>query len=427
MKPRTDPDPVLEGEPRVALAPLAAARRPDPAALDPERPDPARVAVEAARRQQGVEEAEAERGLDGRGPEVALDPVEDRVEADELARRVEIEQAVDEVRAALDDAGIDRGAARGPRRSPPGSPAPGRRSASSRSARPLLAAAALAAADGAAVVLADRSRDRAGARPASSGGRRSRSTSSIVERSGRTSRSGVTNSSPTATFRLDWRRGEARHRLERRIEVAEVRRPEDELGEEAGQRRRLEADGAALAVDRGPGDPAAATVEVEDDVAGAGVASIRAATSPGGGGGASRSKNGSEKPGSARTSEARPAIDLAYAPTTAFVRRRALLARPRSAAVNAASGAFRRDSRRYASIGLVELFLEGLVGRRLRRQDAVEVLDLLVLLVVLEVVLELHLLADERALRVGPEVGRLGGRREARPCRSCGGPGRSRG
>src|SRR5436190_11877682 len=63
-------------------------------------------------------------------------------------------------------------------------------------------------------------------------------------------------------------------------------------------------------------------------------------------------------------------------------------------------------------VGLVELLFEGLVGRRLRRQDAIEVLDLLVLLVVLEVVLELHLLADQGALRVGPEVGRLRGHRE---------------
>ena len=35
-------DAVLEGEPRVPLPPLAAAGRPDPAALDPERPDPTR-------------------------------------------------------------------------------------------------------------------------------------------------------------------------------------------------------------------------------------------------------------------------------------------------------------------------------------------------------------------------------------------------
>ena len=53
------------------------ARRANAASLDPERPDPARVAVQAARRQQRMEEAEPERGLDRCGAEVAFDPVED--------------------------------------------------------------------------------------------------------------------------------------------------------------------------------------------------------------------------------------------------------------------------------------------------------------------------------------------------------------
>src|SRR3954451_23741706 len=48
-----------------------------------------------------------------------------------------------------------------------------------------------------------------------------------------------------------------------------------------------------------------------------------------------------------------------------------------------------------ALVGFVELFFEGFVSRRLGRQDAIEVLDLLVLLVVLQVVLELHLLSDQ--------------------------------
>src|SRR5439155_13766881 len=64
-------------------------------------------------------------------------------------------------------------------------------------------------------------------------------------------------------------------------------------------------------------------------------------------------------------------------------------------------------------VELVGLLFERLVGRDVRGQDAVEVLDLLVLDVVLEVLLEVELLADERALRVRAEVGRLGGRREA--------------
>src|SRR5687767_7577064 len=64
-------------------------------------------------------------------------------------------------------------------------------------------------------------------------------------------------------------------------------------------------------------------------------------------------------------------------------------------------------------VELVGLFLERFFRRRLRRQDAVEILDLLVLLIVLEVLFELHLLAHEGALRVGPQVGRLGRGREA--------------
>ena len=58
-----------------------------------------------------------------------------------------------------------------------------------------------------------------------------------------------------------------RERRERRVEVAQVGRPEDQLGEEAGERAALEAECAALPIDRRPGDPAAAPVQVGDDVA----------------------------------------------------------------------------------------------------------------------------------------------------------------
>src|SRR5438045_5845648 len=57
--------------------------------------------------------------------------------------------------------------------------------------------------------------------------------------------------------------------------------------------------------------------------------------------------------------------------------------------------------RSLALVRLVQLLFEGLVGRGLRRQDTVEVLDLVVLVVVLEIVLEIHLLADQRALQIG--------------------------
>ena len=59
-------------------------------------------------------------------------------------------------------------------------------------------------------------------------------------------------------------------RLEGGVEVADIGRPQDDLGQEAGQRARLEAGRPALAVDRRPGDPAAPAVQVDDDVARAG-------------------------------------------------------------------------------------------------------------------------------------------------------------
>src|SRR3989442_3169013 len=69
--------------------------------------------------------------------------------------------------------------------------------------------------------------------------------------------------------------------------------------------------------------------------------------------------------------------------------------------------------RELALFELVGLLFEGLLARDLGRQDSIEILDLLVLDVVLELLFELHLLAQQRALRVGPQVGRLGGGREA--------------
>jgi hypothetical protein len=49
--------------------------------------------------------------------------------------------------------------------------------------------------------------------------------------------------------------------------VSEVRRAEHQLREQTGERARLDAHRAALAVDRGMGDPAAAAVQIEHDVA----------------------------------------------------------------------------------------------------------------------------------------------------------------
>ena len=218
--------------------------------------------------------------------------------------------------------------------------------------------------------------------------------------------------------------------------MAEVRRAQDELGQEPGQRRGLEAHRPPLAVDGGPGDPATTPREVEDVSPGFAWLSIRVAISAGGGGGASRSKNGSVNPGSARTRVARPAIRKAYRRPSRSPpppRRRHVTAlahcddafvvapavRGKAPARTGASAlevrergpqAATRSSGRQAQqplglVRLVELFFEGLVCCGLRRQDAIEVLDLLVLLVVLEVVLELHLLADQGSLRVRPKIG----------------------
>ena len=135
---------------------------------------------------------------------------------------------------------------------------------------------------------------------------------------------------------------------------------------------------------------------------GAECASIRAATTAGGGGGANRSNAGRLNPGSARRrSAARPsASPMVAAPAT----RPVAFERPgRCAPRRAVRRMCARDTRRVSDArrGLVGLLDERLVGRLLRRQDAVEVLDLLVLDVVLEIVLEILVLADERALGVG--------------------------
>ena len=257
-------DPVLEGEPRVPLAPLAASRRAHPPALDPERPDPPGEAVEAARREQRVEEPEAQRSLDGSGPEVALNAFEDRLQADELAGRVEVEQAVDERLAPLHDG------------EPVAEPVPGDIGVVGEAARPrvivlverrrsLLGPAPLAAADGAAEVLA---------------GGRGLGTGSIVVGRGAGPDELVGREHPLAgraagreevadrdlQARLAARGGG--HRLERRVEVAQVRRAEHQLGKESRQRARFEADRRSLAGDRRVGNPAAPTVEIEDDVTG---------------------------------------------------------------------------------------------------------------------------------------------------------------
>ena len=66
------------------------------------------------------------------------------------------------------------------------------------------------------------------------------------------------------------RRAEGRggHGLERRVEMAEVGRPDDDVGEEPGQRRRLDRDGSPAEGEGGPGDPSTAPEQVDDRVVG---------------------------------------------------------------------------------------------------------------------------------------------------------------
>ncbi len=273
----------------MALAPLAGAWRPDPAGLDPERPDPSRVAVQSAGRKERVEEPETEGGLDRGRPEVALDPVEDRLQSDELAGRVKVEKAVDEPGRAVDDrealgqacpdGRVVGGDGPGPlevRGVKPGAP---------------LLAAALAAADRAGVELAGRGmiairprgRARGAVRLGGAGPERLDEVDRLI-RSGCSRPDDLVERQRPAAGRAarrerltdgDLQAGLAvrrrAHRLERGVEVAEVRRPQDELREEPGQGRRFEADRAALAVDRGAPDPAPSPGKVEDDVAGLGV------------------------------------------------------------------------------------------------------------------------------------------------------------
>ena len=101
----------------------------------------------------------------------------------------------------------------------------------------LLAAAALVAADRAAVVPGDRSR--LGRLGAGLGGRVHRPRELVDDQRPPQVAQRVAYRSPSETFRLDSRRGRGRHALERRVEVADVGRPQDDLGEDAGQRARI--------------------------------------------------------------------------------------------------------------------------------------------------------------------------------------------
>ena len=256
---------LLEGEPRVALAELGRVRQTDVPARHPDRRDASGSGGQPAGRQDRVQQGQPEGSEQGRGSEVAFDPLEDRRQGHELPRRVEIEHVVDKALCAGDlrEPCLDRrpgriaaDVRRGARED--------RRHRLGRLAH--LAATELVAADRAPIVPRDgprRARDAAlhidfhrpreligDERPAACRAAR---------------RIQVTDRCLEARLR-PWR---CCHRLERRIQVADIRRSKHDLREHPGERARLEGHGSALTVDGGSGDPAATARQVDDHVAGA--------------------------------------------------------------------------------------------------------------------------------------------------------------
>jgi len=195
-------------------------------------------------------------------------PADEALTIDELARRVKVEQAVDERGPAVDDGEALAEAVTD------GADVLGDLGGSGKVVvverrRALVGAAALAATDRAAKVLPSRRgglrRRRclvAGCRPDDLVG--DEHPLACRAASGEWLADGILEA------RLATGRGG--HRLERGVEMAQVRWPQHQLREKAGERARFEAHGASLAADRGMGDPATPAMDVEDDVAGARVA-----------------------------------------------------------------------------------------------------------------------------------------------------------
>src|SRR4051794_25396847 len=145
-------------------------------------------------------------------------------------------------------------------------------------------------------------------------------------------------------------------------------------------------------------------------------ATVRAATSAAttlsGGGGARRSKTGSCGPRFGRMSDERGSAMCfgVYGPTAQRIGR-----------TKKSGGPFGPPRRCQPGEELLLVFVvvvdglfidKRLVCREVVRHDAADVLDLVVFLVELELVLEVHLFADERAFGVRPQVADLGRRRK---------------
>ena len=155
----------------------------------------------------------------------------------------------------------------------------------------LLRPAALVAADRAAVVAGDGPRPSIGLPSSSSSAQTTSSTTSVRPHVAQR----VANRSPIETLRLDVAARRGGHPLEGGVEVADVRRPQDDLGEHPGQRARFERDARDAGGRPRPGPPSRrARTGRRRRRPGPVCSSIRAATSAGDGAGASRSKIGSE-------------------------------------------------------------------------------------------------------------------------------------
>ncbi len=246
--------PLLEQEPGVPLTPLAMSRRSEMPAGDPERADAAGKAVEAAGGEQDVEEREAQRCLDRRRPQVRIEAVNNRLDRRQRARRV---QPQDLVRECI-DAGDDRESRpqRKPRRLAAGDLDRTLRIRGIRGGHAGFATAELVPAGQAAVELAERDDPvrlpdelihdrRAPAR-------------------GATRREEVAQRLPEAGLP----QGRIGERRESRVEMADIRRPQHDLGEEPRERRRLERERASLTAHRRPRDPGSTAEQIDDDVPG---------------------------------------------------------------------------------------------------------------------------------------------------------------
>ena len=255
------PERILEGIPRVAFAELGASRSSHVTRGDAQGGGTARLGGEPARREDRVEEGEAERGKERRRPQVALDAFQDGAESDQLAPGVQVEQLVGQAICPghLGESGEETRPHRGG--TDVGAGAPEVVGIEGRLA--LLGAAPLIPADRAAIVPGDRpcpARDPrlvlhrpddlvGDKRPAARGAARREEVADRGLQARFTPRGGC-------------------QALEGRVEMADVGRAQDYLGEHPRERARLERDRPPLAVDGETGDPAAPAEEIGHDVAG---------------------------------------------------------------------------------------------------------------------------------------------------------------